>query len=821
MSRHTLFVDVLLPLHLPGYYTYRVPADYNEAIQVGQRVAVQFGRTRLYSALVRRIHEEVPSYPTKYILAILDVIPLVSLRQFSFWEWMAQYYMCYPGDVMAVALPTAFKLSSESYLTIHPDFDGCIDDLTANEVKVIEALQTKETLPVSQVAAVTGFAKIMPLLKTMMEKHLIILKEELQQRYVPKAIPFLYLAPQYMEPTAMRALFTQMESKNTTQKQLSVLMMFMQLTHFGKDRIAKKTLTEHTELSASAITTLIRNGVLIQENETINRLVSGDATDNPDIITLNEEQQTAYDTLHRNKGVSLLQGVTSSGKTEVYIKLIADMLKQGRQVLFLLPEIALTAQLINRLRRYFGNMVGVYHSRFNTNERAEVWQRTMDDGPHGYQVLLGARSALFLPFHNLGLVIVDEEHDSSYKQNDPAPRYQGRDCAIYLSQIYGANTILGSATPSIESTFNVKNGKYGYAQLLHRYGGIEMPVVECVDMRKATAEKRVRLSLSYTLIEAIDEALKNNEQTILFQNRRGFSLHLECDSCHWIPSCPNCDVSLVYHKSNNSLRCHHCGHSIPVPSECPACHSHALTMKGFGTERIEEDLAILFPSAKVVRMDLDSTSSKNRYIEIINDFEDHKIDILVGTQMVTKGLDFDRVSVVGILSADSIISYPDFRSYERAYQLMTQVAGRAGRHGKQGRVMIQTFKPEHPVINDAIRGDYAHMYTSQIQDRRIFRYPPFFRLITLTMKHKESDTLDNAAATTAATLRAAFGSRVMGPEYPIIPRLRGLYLKQIFIRFDRSESISRGKALILETTEKLKTQAAFKGVTFIFDVDPM
>ncbi len=821
MSRRTLFVDVLLPLHLPGYYTYRVPVDYNKAITVGQRVAVQFGRTRLYSALVRRVHEEVPPYPTKYILAILDVTPLVSLRQFSFWEWMAQYYMCYPGDVMAVALPTAFRMSSESYLTIHPEFDGSIDDLSENEVKVIQVLQTKETLPVSQVSAVTGFAKIMPLLKTMMEKRLIILKEELQQRYVPKAVPFLYLAPQYLESAAMQALFAQLESKSTTHKQLSVLMLFMQLTHFGKERIAKKALTEHTELSASAIATLIRNGVLVQENETFSRLVNRDASGNPDDITLNEEQQTAYDTLRRNKGVSLLQGVTSSGKTEVYIKLIADMLQQGRQVLFLLPEIALTAQLINRLRRYFGNAVGVYHSRFNINERAEVWQRTMDDSPRGYQVLVGARSAIFLPFHDLGLVIVDEEHDSSYKQSEPAPRYQGRDCAIFLAQIYGANTILGSATPSIESTFNVRNGKYGFAQLRHRYGGIEMPMVECVDMRSATKEKRVKLSLSDTLIDAIDKALKNNEQVILFQNRRGFSLHLECNDCHWIPTCPNCDVSLVYHKSNNSLRCHHCGHCIPVPTECHACHSHALTMKGFGTERIEEDLAILFPSAKVVRMDMDSTSSKSRYIEIINDFEDHNIDILVGTQMVTKGLDFDRVSVVGILSADSIISYPDFRSYEHAYQLMTQVAGRAGRRGKKGRVLIQTFQPEHPVINDAIRNDYDHMYDTQIQDRRIFRYPPYYRLITLTMKHKESGVLDNAATIMAATLRASFGIRIMGPEYPIIPRLRRQYLKQVFIRFERSEGFSDGKALILGITEKLKTQPAFKGVTMSFDVDPM
>jgi primosomal protein N' (replication factor Y) len=837
MERKTFFVDVLLPLHVRGCFTYRVPADYNDVICVGQRVVVQFGRTKLYSALVRRVHEQVPAYKTKYILAILNVSPILNEQQFLFWEWMASYYMCYEGDVMSVALPSAYRLSSESYILPHPDFDGDIDNLDENEIKVLQALQVKGHLPVEQVASITGFAKIMPLLQTMIEKHIIILQEELQERYIPRSVPFLSLEQKYMEAATQRALFEQLEKDSRTHKQLSVLIKFMQLSHFGRERIAKKQLTDCTELSASAIQTLIKNGVLLQETQTISRLIEGDATASADDIVLNEEQQAAYEYLRdtlplkqtdekntadaiKHKTVNLLHGVTSSGKTEIYIKLISDVLKRGQQALFLLPEIALTAQIINRLRRYFGPQVGIYHSRFNFNERAEVWAKTMTRGPEGYKVLIGARSALFLPFYDLGLVIVDEEHDSSYKQAEPAPRYQGRDSAIYLAHLYGATTVLGSATPSIESMSNARNGKYGLATLSQRYGGLQMPLVECVDMRAATSQKLVKLNLSSQLIEAINDALTAHEQVILFQNRRGFSLHLECSECHWIPTCENCDVSLVYHKATNSLRCHYCGYSIPVPSECPVCHSQSITMKGFGTEHIEEDLGILFPTAKVERMDLDSTSQKNRYAEIIGNFEDHQIDILVGTQMVTKGLDFDRVSVVGILSADSIIGFPDFRSYERAYQLMTQVAGRAGRHGKRGRVIIQSFHPEHPVINDAIKGDYDHMYASQINDRRIFRYPPYYRLVQMTLRHREAGVINAAANWLANKLRTTFGNRVLGPNHPIVTRVRGQYLMQIIVRFDKTEGVSAGKNIIMQTVEQMKQEADFKSVTVIFDVDP-
>ena len=516
----------------------------------------------------------------------------------------------------------------------------------------------------------------------------------------------------------------------------------------------------------------------------------------------------------------LLHGVTGSGKTEVYIKLIADTLARGEQALFLLPEIALTTQLINRLRRFFGSRVGVYHSRFSMSQRAEVWSRTAAaDGPR-YDVLIGARSAIFLPFRKLGLVVVDEEHDSSFKQYEPAPRYHGRDAALYLARMYGARAVLGSATPSIESYFNAQNGKYGLAVMRHRYGDSKLPEVLCVDMREATRRKEVHGHFSNMLIEHIAEALHNGEQTILFQNRRGFSPRLECDDCHHIPQCEHCDVSLVYHKATHSLRCHYCGYSIPVPAECPACHSPHLSMKGFGTERVEEDLAILFPDARVARMDLDSTLQRNRHAELLNDFEARRIDILVGTQMVTKGLDFSHVTVVGILSADSLLSYPDFRSFERAFQQMTQVSGRAGRRDGNGKVIIQAFNPWHSAIRNVIDNDYLAMYESQRNERRVFHYPPYDRLINITLRHRDTDILNRAASKLAADLRAVFATRVVGPEYPSVPRVRGLYLKKIMLRFERSEPIGEAKRIIRQLGDKLRSQEKQANIQIIYDVDP-
>ncbi len=820
-ERKTFFADVLLPLHLPGTYTYRVPADYADRIRPGQRVVVQFGNKRVYAALVRRIHEVVPDYQTKYIQGLLDLEPLVDERQMQFWEWMASYYMCYPGDVMAVALPSAFRLSSESYIVVHPDFSGEYGELNEHEMKILDVLSRQTKVAVSEVADIIGIQKIMPIVKTMIEKHIILMDEELRQRYTPRKSSWVVLAPDYRSEAAQRELLDKLEKQAQSHKQLMVMLQFLQESHMGADAVKKRVLSENKQLSASALETLVKKGILLVEQREESRLEEYGQTTDAAGITLNDEQQKAVEALTTNgKAVSLLHGVTSSGKTEVYIQMIDKELKAGRQVLFLLPEIALTSQIINRLRKYFGNTVGVYHSRFNHNERAEVWMRTMDRGEGGYKLLVGARSALFLPFHNLGLVIVDEEHDSSYKQSDPAPRYNGRDSAIYLAHMHGARTILGSATPSIESYFNAQNGKYGYAEMTKRYGGLAMPEVMCVDMKQASARKEVHQNLSQFLIDHMKEALDNQEQVILFQNRRGFSLRLECEVCHWVPQCKHCDVSLVYHKATNSLRCHYCGYSIPVPTECPACHSTKLKMKGFGTERIEDDISILFPDARVARMDLDSTREKRKHVEILNDFEERKIDILVGTQMVTKGLDFNNVSVVGILSADNLISFPDFRAYERSFQQMTQVSGRAGRHGHRGKVIIQTYQPYHQAIRDAMENDYQSMYGSQIQERRVFRYPPYYKLIEITLKHADSETLNAGAGEYARRLRSQFGNRVMGPEYPSVARVRGLYLKKILIRFGREEAVHEGKRMIMETADAVVKEKAFGRMTVQFDVDP-
>lgn len=818
----TLFVDVLLPLHLKDTYTYRVPQEYNDDIKVGQRVIVQFGAKRLYAGVVRRIHETVPAYQVKYILSILDEMPLVGEMQFKFWEWISQYYMCYLGDVMTTAVPSAFKLASESAITIHPEYEGELSNLSINELKIVQMLSEHSIMKLDDISRALGISKIMPIINSMIEQRIIVMDEDLRQKFTPRTVPYLSLNPTYDE-VALKELFDQLERKKSCQKQVSALLSFMQLSGMGKTPVLQKQLLDQNGISDSAVKTLIKNEVLIKEHQEVSRLKKYDSITSTDTISLNEEQQASFDHLASDKvpAITLLHGVTSSGKTEVYIKLIDKVVKEGKQVLFLLPEIALTAQIINRLTKYFGDKVGVYHSKFSASQRAEVWNKTQAVDPeHRFQVLLGARSALFLPFQNLGLIIVDEEHDNSYKQYDPAPRYQGRDAALYLAKLWGAQTVLGSATPSLESYFNAKQGRYGLTSMEHRYGGVRLPEVLCVDLKDALKRKEMNGHLSKFLLDHIKEALDNHEQVILFQNRRGFSLRIECDDCHWIPECKNCDVSLVYHKSTNSLRCHYCGYSIPVPTKCPKCGSTHLSMKGFGTERIEDDLQILYPKAQIARLDLDAVSQKNRYLEILEDFESRRIDILVGTQMVTKGLDFENVSVVGILSADNLISFPDFRSFERSFQQMTQVSGRAGRHGKQGKVIIQTFNPWHQAIRDVIDNDYQGMYNSQITERRVFRYPPFYRMIEITLKHKESETLNDAAARLAALLRSEFGTRVLGPEYPSIARIRNQYLKKIILRFERNEPISQAKKIIINMTDEIINNKQYSPLSITFDVDP-
>lgn len=817
----TQFADIILPLHLRSTFTYRIPNEYAGKVMAGQRVVVQFGSKKLYSGLVRRVHQTVPDYQVKYILSVIDPQPIVDEHVFRLWEWMARYYMCYLGDVMTVALPSVLRLASESMVSVHPDFDGELSSLTDTELRIVNLLSAHPVMSVNDISVAISLQKIMPVINGMIERGILIMDEDLQQRFKPIKATYITLASQYRDPSETKRLFDALEQKKTAAKQLQVLLRFMQLSNFGAKAVAKKELADMPGFSASSLNTLIKNNILTSEEHTVSRLKEFERLTSPDTIALNDEQQAAYDKLAAQSGVSLLHGVTSSGKTEVYIKLIQQNIEQGHQTLFLLPEIALTSQIINRLRKYFGGRVGVYHSRFSPSQRAEVWSRAFSDDPERrLDVLLGARSALFLPFRDLGLVIVDEEHDGSYKQYEPAPRYNCRDSAIYLASLWKARTVLGSATPSIESYHNAMTGKYALVEMKHRYGGLKLPEVLCVDMKDAMRHKEVQGYFSLFLSDHIKEALENKEQVILFQNRRGYSMRIECDDCHWTPQCQHCDVSLVYHKSTNSLRCHYCGYAIPVPTQCPVCGKPNLKLKGYGTERIEDEIATLFPTACVARMDLDTTMTKNRHLEIITDFEDRKVDILVGTQMVTKGLDFDNVSVVGIISADNLINFPDFRSFERSFQQMMQVAGRAGRHGHQGKVIIQTYNPWHQAIRNVIDNNYGAMYESQIVERRVFRYPPFSKLIEITLRHRDPELLNTAASDFAFRLRERLDSRVMGPEYPSVSRIRGFYIKRVIVRAEPSDSLQMVKQIILDVTDQTLAVKDFHQVKIHFNADP-
>jgi len=723
MERTTLFIDVMLPLPVPGLFTYRVPYELNNTIDKWRRVVVQFGRKKIYTAIIVNIHQKPPkNYAVKYILSVLDREPVMNEIQYKFWQWISEYYMSEPGEVMNVAIPSALKLASESSIVMNPFFNGDINSLNEKEYLVAEALDIQKKLTLTEIENIVEQKKIIPLIKGLIEKNVVLIEEELKERYKPKTETFIKLTEKYRHQENMQELFDRLEKRAF--KQLEVMMAYVGLSGFGKENkieVKQANLTKQVKSAAGAINSLIKKGVFETYKKTVSRLENFTATAKPEDIILNDEQQQAFleiETAFKKNKPVLLHGITSSGKTEIYIKLIEQAQNKGKQVLYLLPEIALTTQIINRLRKYFGNSVGVYHSKYNENERVEIWNnviKTKLNEPE-FRIILGPRSALFLPFDNLGLVIIDEEHDYSYKQFNPAPRYNARDAAVYLANQHKAKVILGSATPSIESYFNSKAEKYEFVELNKRYGDIQLPEILVADVKKETRQKTMKSHFSSFLLEHISEALKNKEQIILFQNRRGFSLRLECDTCNWMPECKNCDVTLIYHKHNNQLKCHYCGYSRRVPERCDSCGSTHLQMKGFGTEKVEDELGILYPDARIRRMDLDTTRSKYAYQNIINDFEEGRIDILVGTQMVTKGLDFDNVSIVGILNADNMISFPDFRSYERSFQLMAQVSGRAGRKNKRGKVIIQSYNPYHSVIRDVIDNNYISMYQSQILD---------------------------------------------------------------------------------------------------------
>ena len=828
MERITLFVDVLLPVPIPGTFTYRVPFELNEVVGLGKRAVVQFGKKKLYSGLIKRIHQEVPEYPNvKYVLDVLDSEPIVTSIQFRFWDWMADYYMATPGEVMNAALPTALKLASETKVVLNPRWDKKDDILNDKEFLVVQALEIQKVLTLTEVSSIVDQVKVMPLIKTLIEKGAVLPEEEMKVRYKPKMESYVRLAAEWNSEEALQKLTQSIQTK--APKQLELLMAYLQISNWFSDNpqeVNKSVLLKKSGISAAVLSSMVKKGLFEIYEKNTSRILDVGSERLVSSIQLNEEQSQVLASIEHDfqeKKVVLLHGITGSGKTEVYIKLIEKVIAQGKQVLFLLPEIALTAQIINRLRKYFGKDVGVYHSRYNQNERVEVWNKVL--GAMGetsnYKIIIGARSAIFLPFQNLGLVIVDEEHDTSYKQYDPAPRYQARDAAIYLAWLHKAPTLLGSATPSVETYYKARKKKFGLVELKKRYSGVRMPEILVVDMVAARKKREMKSHFSQFLLKAIEESLDQGEQVILFQNRRGFSLRLVCDKCQWTPECNNCDVTLTYHKQISRMKCHYCGHSREVPTVCPQCGSKELRMQGFGTEKIEEELPIFFPDKQIQRMDLDTTRSKNAFMQIINDFQDRRIDILVGTQMVTKGLDFDNVGLVGVLNADNMLMFPDFRSFEYSFQQLTQVSGRAGRKHKRGKVIIQTSQPYHEVIRNVIDNDYFKMYESQMLERINYKYPPIYRIIKISLKHRDYHVLNDGAREYVEMLKPKLGDRVLGPEFPYIARIKNMFIKNVMIKFEATASAKYVKDILIDAKEKLVVQDLYKSLRIQMDVDPV
>ncbi|MBK9193287.1 MAG: primosomal protein N' [Crocinitomicaceae bacterium] len=823
-ERITYFADIILPLSIPNTYTYRIPFDLNHLADPGKRVVVPFGKSKYYTGIIRRVHEEVPKeYQVKYIEGILDDQPILTQKQFRLWEWIAEYYMANIGDVMNAALPANFKLASETKISIHPEFDRNTDGLSEKELVVTEALQLQDSLTLKEISELTKIKTVQPLIKKLIEKKIVLVSEELNAKYSPRYQSFVEISEHITSSEKIENLLNELEANRKNEKQVAALLRILDLVKWKEGSqipVPKKQIIEN-DITESVLQTLSKKGVITLFQAEVTRL-SSKLGESKEIKTLSDQQQTAIDSIRnqfKEKDVVLLHGVTSSGKTEIYVSLIQEILEQGKQVLFLLPEIALTTQLISRLQQYFGNLVGVYHSRFNQNERIEIWNEVLNNTGK-FRIILGARSSVFLPFQNLGLIIVDEEHENSFKQFDPSPRYNARDTSIVLAQLHKSKLLLGSATPSIETYYNAKEGRFGLTELNERFGGVKMPEIQCADLQKETRQKTLKSHFSSLLIEQMEEAFKNKEQVILFQNRRGYSPLWTCEMCGWTPVCKNCDVSLTYHKSSNALKCHYCGYFVSPPATCGGCGSKKLKMIGFGTEKIEDELAIIFPKIVIKRMDLDTTRAKDSYQKIISDFENRNIDVLVGTQMVTKGLDFDNVGLVGIMSADQLLNYPDFRSFERSYQLMSQVAGRAGRKNKRGKVIIQSFNPHHWIILKVMEHDYEGLYKQELLERKNFSYPPFFRIISLSLKHKDNQILEMAASSLAKHLKAVFNDRMLGPETPSVSRIKNLFIKNITIKFEREASPKKVKDVIHEKINLILAMHDFRSVRIDIDVDP-
>jgi primosomal protein N' (replication factor Y) len=812
------FAEVILPLSLAKTFTYSISEAEYHYIKKGMRLAVPFGKSRIYTALVVETHQNQPTlYDAKEIHQILDERPIVTEVQIAHWQWIASYYMCAIGDVYRGAMPSALLLESETVISQKTDVFVDESTLSDDEFLIFQALQQQSSLKVQDIIAILNKKNIFPVIQKLIDKNILVLDEEMRESYKPKLVRYIRLNSKYDSNEGLGELLETLKSAN---KQKEIVLTYFQLNASDKKPLTVKKLVEAANSTSAIVKALIEKEVFedyhIQEDR-VN--FSGKIREKE--LQLSEAQQNAFAGIKDSftqKEVCLLHGVTSSGKTEIYIKLIEEYLLTGKQVLYLLPEIALTTQLVERLRAYFGNKVAVFHSKYNNNERVEVWNQVLQNSEKA-QIVIGARSALFLPFADLGFVIVDEEHEQTFKQIDPSPRYHARDAAVVLANFYKAKVLLGSATPSIETYFNAKSEKYGLVEIKERYGKVMMPDIKLVDLKDKYFRKKMKGHFSDTLIEEITNAIALGEQVILFQNRRGYSPLVECMTCGHVPHCQQCDVSLTYHKHKNQLRCHYCGYSIAKPTHCHSCSSVDLTTKGFGTEQIQQELLSLFPLNKIGRMDQDTTRGKFGFEKIIDSFKNREVDILVGTQMLAKGLDFDNVSLVGIMNADNMLYHPDFRAFERSFQMMTQVSGRSGRSEKQGKVIIQTYNPDHNTIQQVTNNDYVGMYKEQLYDRQIYKYPPYFKIIKITLKHRDFDKLKEGAIWLYQVISQNLNIPVLGPEEPAINRIRNEYIRIIIIKIPTNISIVSTKKIIQKMLNSFDAVAQYRAIKVAVNVD--
>jgi primosomal protein N' (replication factor Y) len=812
------FVDVILPIPLQKAFTYHITEAEAGFLKPGMRVAVPFGKSKIYTALVFTIHQNPPTaYEAKTIHQILDDTPVVTEMQLKHWQWIASYYMCSFGEVMRAAMPNAFMLESETIISANETISINEIDLKDEEFLIYEALQHQSSLRIGDVMSILDKKRVLPVINALVEKGVLQLQEELYEKYKPKLVRYVKLHPNHKADGKLQEL---VELLSRAPKQRDVIMSLFAIEASANKPVKVSELVERSGATSATVKALIDKSILEEYHIKTDR-VKFEGDEALDSKQLNEAQQKALNDIEiifKEKSVALLHGVTSSGKTEIYVKLIEAQLQNGKQVLYLLPEIALTTQLVNRLQDYFGEKIAVFHSRYSGNERVEVWHNMLNNSEKA-QVIIGARSSLLLPFNNLGLIIVDEEHEQSYKQFDPAPRYHARDAAIVLANMFNAKTLLGSATPSLESYYNASEGKYGLVELNTRYNNVMMPDIELVDIADKYKRKRMKGHFSDRLIEEMTETLEEGFQIILFQNRRGFSPIVECTTCGHSPQCPNCDVSLTYHQYRDQLRCHYCGYNSVMPKNCQACGDVSLDTKGFGTEQIEEEVKALFPDKKTGRMDLDTTRGKYGFEKIINSFEQREVDILVGTQMLTKGLDFRYVKLVGIMNADNLLNFPDFRAHERSYQLMTQVSGRAGRTDLRGKVLIQTYNPHHNILQQVSANAYKKMYTEQLDERHNFKYPPIYRLIKITLKHKDYNRVNSASEWYAKSLKQVFKHHVLGPEFPPVSRIRNLYHKNILIKIPQPQSLPKTKEAISKIHNSFLSIKDFRAVRVVLNID--